>query len=381
MLENVAVEHVLVHGIRVVAKTLDDVHGLEGADQYHVLPAEFVCQRGRAAPPPPQQDLERVAVHVERMGLVVGVGDFPDLDLKVYHDHTYVVADAAGQHGVQIFDLRQLRDVSGEPVTFEETGNYDRIASAHNIVINEETGFAYVVGARGGGDTCGGGLHMMDLRQAPANPTFAGCFSDPSTGRVSTGYSHDAQCIIYQGPDEEHQGKEICFGANETALSIADVSDKDNPVALSQAAYPNVGYAHQGWLSEDHRYFFMGDELDEVFGLAPQTRTLVWDVEDLDDPVLATEYLAETSATDHNLYIRGRYMYQSNYAAGLRVIDVSNPTAPVEVGYFDTVPFGEDAPGFSGSQSNYPFFASGVIVVTSQWEGMFLLRKRKQPIP
>jgi choice-of-anchor B domain-containing protein len=323
-------------------------------------------------------------------GYPVYVGELPKTegtagllwrDVKVYQNHAYVVADNAGQHGVQIFDLRQLRGVSGDPVTFEATGNYDRIASAHNIVVNEETGFGYVVGASGGGETCGGGLHMMDLREDPANPTFAGCFADPNTGRSGTGYSHDAQCIIYQGPDVEHRGKEICFGSNETALSIADVSDKDSTVALSQAAYPSVGYAHQGWISADHRYFFLGDELDELSGNAPQTRTLVWDIEDLDDPVLATEYMGETAATDHNLYVKGQYMYQSNYVAGMRVIDISDPTAPVEVGYFDTVPFGEDAPGFSGSFSNYPYFASGVIAVTSMREGLFLLRKREQPVP
>jgi choice-of-anchor B domain-containing protein len=274
-----------------------------------------------------------------------------------------------------------LRSVEGAPVTFTPTNTYDKIASAHNIVVNEETGFAYVVGASAGGETCGGGLHMMNLQDDPANPTFAGCFSDPNTGNAGTGYSHDAQCIVYQGPDEAHRDKEICFGANETALSIADISDKDNPVALSQAAYPNVGYAHQGWVSDDHRYFFLGDELDELSGTAPQTRTLVWDIEDLDDPVLATEYMGETSASDHNLYIQGRYMYQSNYVAGMRVIDISDPTAPVEVGYFDTVPFGDDIPGFSGSWSNYPYFASGVIVVSSMREGMFLLRKREQPVP
>ena len=323
-------------------------------------------------------------------GYPVYVGELPKTegtagllwrDVKVYQDHAYIVADNAGQHGVQIFDLRQLRGVSGEPVTFEATGNYDRIASAHNMVMNEETGFGYVVGASGGGETCGGGLHMMDLREDPANPTFAGCFADPNTGRSGTGYSHDAQCIIYQGPDVEHRGKEICFGSNETALSIADVSDKDSTVALSQAAYPNVGYAHQGWISADQRHFFLGDELDELSGNAPRTRTLVWDIEDLDDPVLATEYMGETGATDHNLYVVGQYMYQSNYVAGMRVIDISDPTSPVEVGYFDTVPFGEDAPGFSGSFSNYPYFASGVIVVTSMREGMFLLRKREQPVP
>ena len=90
------------------------------------------------------------------------------------------------------------------------TAHYDRMASAHNIVINEETGTAYTVGNGMGGETCGGGLHMIDIRN-PTNPTFAGCCADPTTGRQGTGYSHDAQCVIYRGPDEDHQEKEIRF--------------------------------------------------------------------------------------------------------------------------------------------------------------------------
>jgi choice-of-anchor B domain-containing protein len=125
---------------------------------------------------------------------------------------------------------------------------YRRVNSVHNIVINEESGFAYAVGASSGGETCGGGLHMIDIRE-PKNPQFAGCFSDPQTGRASTGYSHDAQCVMYRGPDERYSGREICLGANETALSIADVTDKANPQALSRASYPNVAYSHQGWLT------------------------------------------------------------------------------------------------------------------------------------
>ena len=94
----------------------------------------------------------------------------------------------------------------------------------------------------------------------PTEPVFLGCFADGTTGRQRTGYSHDAQCVIYRGPDEDYQGREICFGANETALSIADVTDRENPVAIARGDYPNVGYTHQGWLTEDQRYFFMGDE-------------------------------------------------------------------------------------------------------------------------
>ena len=120
--------------------------------------------------------------------------------------------------------------------------------------------------------------------------------------------------------------------------------------------------------------------MDEFAGSVPRTRTLVWDVTDLDDPVVLTEFLGTTAATDHNLYINDRYMYQSNYVAGLRIIDVADPRNPVEVGYFDTVPFGENVPGFAGSWSNYPFFKSGTIIVTSMREGLFVLKKRQTPV-
>ena len=301
-------------------------------------------------------------------------------DMKVYDNHMYVVSDNAGAHGMQIFDLTRLRGLDGsDPQTFDEDAIYTGINSAHNIVINEESGFAYAVGASGGGETCGGGLHMIDIRN-PTSPTFAGCFADAGTGRQRTGYSHDAQCIIYRGPDADHTGSEICFGANETALSIADVTDKSSPVALSVATYPNVAYSHQGWVSEDHAWFFMNDELDESGGLTDKTRTLVWDISDLDDPVLATEHFSESSATDHNLYIRGNIMYQSNYVSGLRVVDISDPANPVNVGHFDTVPYVEDTPEMEGSWSNYPYFESGNIIVTSQKEGLFVVRYRPRSI-
>jgi len=297
-------------------------------------------------------------------------------DMKVYRDYVFIVADGAGDHGMQIFDLRELRDVA-DPQQFEPSGHYDAIASAHNLIINEDTGFAYAVGANMGGETCGGGYHMIDIRE-PLNPTFAGCFAHENTGRRGTGGSHDAQCVVYHGPDEDYQGREICIGANETALSIADVTEKRTPIAIATASYPNIAYAHQGWLTEDHRYFYSNDELDEVNGLVEATRTLVWDLEDLDDPTLVKEYYSDTKVTDHNLYVAGTKMYMSNNRAGLRVIDVSDPENPTEIGYFDTTPWSEDAAGFDGTWSVYPYFESGVILLSSRREGRFLVRPREQ---
>lgn len=145
---------------------------------------------------------------------------------------------------------------------------------------------------------------------------------------------------------------------------------------------PHRQRSHQGWLSDDHRYFYLDDEGDELAGTVKTTRTIVFDVSDLDDPLVAKEFLGTTPASDHNLYVKGNHVYQSNYVAGLRILDISDPANPREVGFFDTVPFGKDAAGFSGSWSNYPFFKSGVVGVTSMREGFFLVRFRPQaPIP
>lgn len=294
-------------------------------------------------------------------------------DIKVYKDHAFIVADGSGPHGMQVFDLTRLRKASGAPVTFTEDAHYDKVASAHNIVINEGTGFAYIVGSNGGGETCGGALHMVNIQQ-PLQPSFAGCHADPATGIQRTGYTHDAQCVVYRGPDQRYSGREICFNSSETGVGIADVTDKSAPKKISVASYPNTAYAHQGWLNEAQTHFFLDDEGDEIQGSAPRTRTLVWDVTNLEEPVLVKEHLGVTSASDHNLYIRGNLMYQSNYVSGLRVLDISNPVEPKEVGYFDTVPVGENAPGFAGSWSNYPYFKSGTVIVTSIAEGLFTVR-------
>lgn len=297
-------------------------------------------------------------------------------DMKVFKNHMFVVADGAGQHGMQIFDLTQLRDAT-EPREWEPTTLYDEIASVHNVAINEETGFAYLVGSSGGGETCGGGSHIVDIND-PLNPVFVGCFAHPNTGRRNTGNSHDTQCVVYRGPDEDYAGREICVNANETALSIADVTDKSNPVAVARAEYPNVAYAHQGWLTEDHAYFYSNDELDEVSGQVEQTRTLVWDLRDLDDPLLVREYMNPTKVTDHNLYVRGDRLYMSNNRAGLRVLDISDPENPMEVGSFDTTPWSEDAAGFDGTWSVYPYFASGTILLSSRREGLFLVKPHEE---
>ena len=301
-------------------------------------------------------------------------------DLKVYADHLFFTGDGAGEHGLVVFDLTRLRGAPAEPTEFEPDAVYDGIASAHNLVLDPESGFAFPVGASGGGQTCGGGLHMVDVRD-PKSPVFAGCFTD-TEGLIYQGRTHDAQCVVYRGPDERFQGRQLCFASNETALRIIDVTEKEAPVPIGTATYPGLAYVHQGWLTEDHRYYYLDDELDELVGTAPKTRTFIFDVSELDDPILVGSVDGPSGATDHNLYVKGDRMYQANYQAGFRLLDISDPESPVEIGWFDTTPYEGDPPGFVGAWTAYPFFDSGTVVVTSMYEGVFLLRPRpKRLIP
>jgi len=281
-------------------------------------------------------------------------------DIKVYQDHAYIVADGAGAHGMQVFDLTRLRGVRTAQDWLPDTV-YGDFANAHNLAINEDTGFAYAVGT----NTCSGGLHMIGLAD-PGNPLFAGC-------HPVTPDTHDAQCVVYGGPDANFAGREICFNSNENHVEVADVTNKGNPVTVSQSAYPQLGFVHQAWLTEDQRFLFVGDELDEPnFGVP--TRTHVFDVSDLSSPQYLYPYEAATTSIDHNLYVLGNRVYQANYSAGLRVLefgDLANGEI-AEIAFFDTVP--ETGVGsFDGAWSVYPYLPSGTIIVSDGIHGLFVL--------
>lgn len=432
-------------------------------------------------------------------------------DIKVYQNHAYVVSEHTN-HGVQVFDLTRLRSWDGNYTTYDADAHYTGHGSAHNVNINEDTGFLYSVGAgpfsssplphtvsvdapssaageygatgaqfgppptmdgltgafavvndgsgtaegcgaligfpagaiaiadrgtcnftvkvanaqaagasavvvannapgapitMGGADPsitipsvmvsqadgatikaglpatggitandppalCGTGLHMIDINE-PTNPTYAGCFDDQ-------GYVHDTQCVVYDGPDQDYTGREICFNSNATGslnrVAIVDVTDKSNPVSLARVGYANDGYSHQGWLTPDQRFFLHGDELDEV-RRDINTTTRVWDVSDLDNPVEIQAFENDTTSIDHNIYTQGRYAYASNYTSGLRVYDTRDLAGDglSEVAYFDLYPENDNTTFEGGTWSNYPYFGQkGVVAVSSIDRGLFILR-------
>ncbi|KAB7745972.1 choice-of-anchor B family protein [Nostocoides sp. F2B08] len=438
-------------------------------------------------------------------------------DIKVYKNHAYVVSEHTN-HGIQVFDLTRLRDWDGTYTTYDVDARYTGHGSAHNLNINEETGFLYSVGAgpfssgglpntvtvdapsaaagtygatsavfgppppvqglsgtfalvddgsatpslgcapfvdfpagaiaivdrgtcgftvkvanaqaagaaavvvantagapitMGGADPsitipsvmvsqadgavikaglpatgtvaandppplCGTGLHMVDIND-PTNPTFAGCFD-------GHGYIHDTQCIVYDGPDADYTGREICFNSNATTsgagglhrVAIVDVTDKSNPVSIAREGYANDGYSHQGWLTPDRRFFLHGDELDEQ-RRGINTTTRVWDVSDLDNIVEIQAFANDTTSIDHNIYTQGRYAYASNYTSGLRVYDTRDLAGGglSEAAFFDLYPENDNTTFEGGTWSNYAYFGQkGVVAASSIDRGLFILQPR-----
>ena len=162
-------------------------------------------------------------------------------DVKVYNNYAFIVADGVGPHGMQVFDLTRLRDVTSPPVDFTSDALYSEFGSAHNIVINEDSGYAYVVGTSRGGTYEGGPLFINI--QNPTNPIGEGGFN---------GYAHDAQVVTYTGPDSDYSGREILVGSNENEVVIADVIhfeyreryvfEKGNSTCTIDFEYNNKGF-------------------------------------------------------------------------------------------------------------------------------------------
>jgi choice-of-anchor B domain-containing protein len=298
-------------------------------------------------------------------------------DLKVIGDFVYIGSEARS-HGIQVFDLNKLLDVDpASPVVFsvsdDLTAHFDGVGNSHNVVANADTDRIYAVGA----SVCSGGLVIVDVSE-PSSPVQIGCASED-------GYVHDAQCVVYDGVDTQFVGREICYGYNEDSFTIYDVTDASNPTIVSRTPYQGSQYSHQGWVVDaESRYVLLDDELDEMYNGEEngRTKTHIFDISSLENPVYTGSHFAVTPSIDHNQYVVDGLSYQANYASGLRILDVSgladDPTGATmsELGFFDCYPEDDANPEveFYGAWSVYPYFQSGVVIMNCIERGLFALR-------
>lgn len=278
-------------------------------------------------------------------------------DIKTFDTFAYVVNEAGG--GMDVIDLS---DVDNGNVTLVQRITANGLSDVHNIAIDEVSGFLYL---------CIPNINLARLvaydLTDPANPVLAGMMTAANGGMPL----HDAHVVTFtSGPNA---GKQICFGAGERrGLDIIDVTDKANMFLISRTTYPGLKYSHQCWLSDDGQHLYLNDELDEQSDEnITLTRTIVFDVSDLANPVQLGTFSTGLLAIDHNLYVRDGFIYQSNYTTGLRIFNACDPVNPREVGFFDTRPE-TDAAVFQGAWSVYPFFPSGTVIVSDFQRALFV---------
>ncbi|KAL3419706.1 hypothetical protein PVAG01_08204 [Phlyctema vagabunda] len=365
-------------------------------------------------------------VEISPEGKMLYIGRLPTWDaigarwreIRVVGNHVVIGSEAFG-HGVQLFDMRKLLDLDpANPKIFAQTdlashwgvesqGNpadpWDKlpVGRTHNIVVQTELNYAMAVGSVGGNVTtrvrtnmpCNGGIIFLNITD-PTNMHSTGCAAGDF-------YVHDAQCLVYRGPDKRYQGREICYAYNEDTITIYDVTNKigNTTTIIARFSYEGAEYIHQGIVLDERNqeFLIMDDEYDESRGtIGPATNkkptTHIFDIRDLENPKYTGYFQGKYNSIDHNQYIIDGYAYQSNYGAGFNVWDIrSIPSDPsgkgvCEAGFFDIYPEDDEIPGggavlFRGSWSSYAYFKSGYIYVNTIERGSFILKMTGKDCP
>lgn len=285
-------------------------------------------------------------------------------DVKIYQDTAYIVADNLPSHGMQIFDLTELRNVANPPVAFSETAHYAGMGAVHSLWIDEESATLFGI-LRADGPECDAGMQIMDI-QNPTAPALLGCLDE---GEAPISYT---ECMVYEGPDHDYHGREICFLASDDNVSIADVTNPAAPVIIERFTYPGIMRAHQGSATEDLHYWLLADMHDEMHH-GHDIRTHVFDIQDLDNPAVTGYYQLDKPAMDHSLFIVGDYAYEANARAGMEILDISllPNLNTVKAGYFDVDP-DSDSPTMNGAWSVYPFWDNNIVTISDTDRGLFV---------
>jgi choice-of-anchor B domain-containing protein len=304
----------------------------------------------------------------------VKVYQYFDRNAARWRAYAYSSADSVTE-GFTIIDLNDLPN----SVSLLKRNNDDN--RAHNIYISnvDYTFNTALNDARPqlhlmGQDSSGGAFRSYAL-QVPQTPSAS---YEPT---ISSGgyYTHDASSMLITDARAQSdcnnaidEGCTVMLDFNESEMRLWDHSDATSVEELSSISYSNVAYTHSGWFSEDQRYAFVHDELDERnFNL--NTRVLVFDITSLTTPVFAGRWTSDNPTIDHNGYVRGNRYYMSNYERGLTILDISDPTSPVQAGFFDTYPV-LDTTNFNGAWGVYPFLPSGNVLISDIQRGLFVLK-------
>jgi choice-of-anchor B domain-containing protein len=301
-----------------------------------------------------------------------------DASAQRWRAYAYITADA-------VQDLLMVLDLTGLPNAIERVAFSSDHRSAHtNYMLNadftygiSQTGEPPVLGIAGSNLVTGN--HRLYSLANPLAPTLLSV--------SASGYAHDltsfpikderknTQCVNAQ----TRPACQVLTDFNEDTVDVWDVTDPTSRQLLASHQYTNFRFVHSGWWTDDGRYLYVNDEIDER-DLGLNTTIRVFDMANLRAPTQVGSWVGPTRAIDHNSYVKGNRLYFSNYSEGLTILDITNPVAPTRIGFFDTFPATSET-GFVGAWGVYPFFASGTIAISDINSGLYLVRNETLATP
>lgn len=291
------------------------------------------------------------------VAFVPGAGPSSWREIKTWSHYAYVVSEATAPPaytGVQIVNLSRLPQVSYS--SYYWPGVTAASARAHSVSV-DEAGYLYIQGgtATEGAGASSGGVRILSLAE-PAAPL--------SVAFLSNRYVHDS-----------FVKNNLLFNSNIQDgghVDIFDISDRAKPRLITALVYPD-GFSHNSATTEDGNYLITTDERTGRTVKFWDIRVL-WDNDPENDKniELVAEYLGNPAAIAHNVHVKGNYAYLSHYIEGVKILDISNPRAPIEVGSYDTYP--QPGSGFHGAWGVFPHFPSGNFVVSDIETGLYVFR-------
>lgn len=318
----------------------------------------------------------------EVIGSISGVSSgWRDIKVYQFYDtstlrwHAYAYSTTEANEGLTIIDLNDLEN--GISVVRRQTT--DR--TAHNIYIsNVDYGLNIALAGQEpavhilGSNNFGGSFRSYTLSDPE---TLGSTYTNPSG--TQNDYTHDAASLIINDARAQTDCVQannsdclVILDFNENSLRVWDHTDENQAIELGSSSYPNAEYTHSGWWSEDKQFVIVHDELDEQRH-SLNTTLNIFDISSLSTPTLVGTWSGPTRAIDHNGFVRGNRYYMSNYERGVTVLDITDPTGPVEVGFFDTYPVSNNA-AFNGAWGVYPFLPSGNILVSDSNSGLYIIQ-------
>jgi hypothetical protein len=203
-------------------------------------------------------------------------------EITIEGDYAYVSAD---HDGFQIIDISDLTN----PV---QIGLYGGYGGVRDLEINN--GYLYLAaGAEN--------LLILDVTD-PTNPEEVGVY-ETEEGIFHITINNDKAYV-----DVDH-----------TFFQIVDISDPLNPVG--QGSLNKYGKANDVAIQNGYAFFDCGNAMQII------------DISDVEDPEVIFTYEFDFASLD-GIIVEGDYAYLSDSHHGLRIMDISDPTNPIQVGMY-----------------------------------------------